>query len=122
MAGTMLPLVKSSGSTVTLAFVWFLTVAANFLMTPLAIWAALSAPLAKLAISLGIDPRAFFYTIFQGTDQIILPYEYILVLIFFSFGLIRVRDFARFFSIKMVFNIVFITVIMVPYWKLIGLL
>jgi sodium-dependent dicarboxylate transporter 2/3/5 len=122
MAGTMLPLMQSRGSTETLAFVWFLAVAANFLMTPLAIWAAFSAPLAKLAISLGIDPRAFFYTIFQGTDQIILPYEYILVLIFFSFGLIRVKDFARFFSVKMVFNIIFIAVIMVPYWKLIGLL
>ena len=78
--------------------------------------------LAGLAVWRFRKIEAVFYTIFQGTDQIILPYEYILVLIFFSFGLIRVRDFARFFSIKMVFNIVFITVIMVPYWKLIGLL
>ena len=122
LAGTMLPLMQSSGAAVSLGLVWFLSVAANFLMTPLAIWASFSAPLAELAIGLGIDPRAIFYTIFQGTDQILLPYEYILVLIFFSFGLIRVKDFVKFFSIKMVLNIIFIIAIMIPYWKLIGLL
>ena len=122
LAATVLPMMESGGSVVTLALVWLLSVTANFLMTPLAIWAAFSAPLAELAMSLGIDPRAFFYTIFQGTDQIILPYEYILVLIFFSFGLIRVKDFAKYFSVKMLFNIIFIVVIMIPYWKLIGLI
>jgi len=122
LAGTVMPIMQNSGEAVSLGLVWFLSVASNFLMTPLAIWAAFSAPLAELAISLGIDPRAFFYTIFQGTDQIILPYEYILVLIFFSFGLITVKDFAKFFSVKMVLNIIFIVVIMIPWWNLIGLL
>jgi di/tricarboxylate transporter len=122
LTATVLPMMESGGATITLALVWLLCVASNFLMTPLAIWASFSAPLAEMAINLGVDPRTFFYTIFHATDQILLPYEYILVLIFFSFGLIRVSDFAKFFSIKMVFNIIFIVVIMVPYWKLIGLL
>ncbi|MBT4286238.1 MAG: hypothetical protein HOD92_02795 [Deltaproteobacteria bacterium] len=73
-------------------------------------------------MNLGIDPRAFFYTIFRGTDQIVLPYEYILVMIFFSFGLIQVKDFAKFFTVKMVLNIIFIVAIMIPWWNLIGLL
>lgn len=122
LAATVLPLMQNSGEAVSLGLVWFLSVAANFLMTPLAIWAAFSAPLAELAMGLGIDPRAIFYTIFQGTDQIVMPYEYILVLIFFSFGLITVKDFAKFFSVKMVFNLIFVIVIMVPWWNLIGLL
>lgn len=122
LASTVMPMMQSSGHVVTLGLVWFLSVAANFLMTPLAIWAAFSAPLAKLAMDLGIDPRAFFYAIFQGTDQILLPYEYILVLVFFSFGLITVKDFAKFFSVKMVLSIIFVAVVMVPWWNLIGLL
>ncbi len=122
LASTVMPLMQNSGDAVSLGLVWLLSVAANFLMTPLAIWASFSAPLAELAMSLGIDPRAFFYTIFQGTDQIAMPYEYILVLIFFSFGLITVKDFAKFFSVKMLLNIVFIIVIKVPWWNLIGLL
>jgi len=122
LAATVMPLMQNSGEAASLGLVWFMSVAANFLMTPLAIWASFSAPLADLAMSLGIDPRAFFYTIFQGTDQIIMPYEYILVLIYFSFGLITIKDFAKFFSVKMVLNIIFIVVIMVPWWNLIGLL
>jgi solute carrier family 13 (sodium-dependent dicarboxylate transporter), member 2/3/5 len=50
-----------------------------------------------------------------------LRYEYVLVLIFFAYGLIRIKDFAKFFSIKMGLNIVYISVILIPYWKLIGL-
>ncbi len=122
LAATVMPLMQNSGDAVSLGLVWLMSVTANFLMTPLAIWASFSAPLAELAMSLGIDPRALFYTIFQGTDQIILPYEYILVLIYFSFGLITIKDFAKFFSVKMVLNIIFVVVIMVPWWNMIGLL
>jgi len=122
LASTVMPLMQNSGDAASIGLVWFMSMAANFLMTPLAIWASFSAPLAELAMSLGIDPRAFFYTIFQGTDQIVMPYEYILVLIYFSFGLITIKDFAKFFSVKMVLNIIFVIVIMVPWWNLIGLL
>jgi solute carrier family 13 (sodium-dependent dicarboxylate transporter), member 2/3/5 len=122
LTGAMLPVLQSSGTTASLGLVWLLCVLANFLMTPLAIMAAFTAPLTQLAINLGIDPRTFFYIIFHAVDQIVLPYEYVLVLIFFAYGLIRIKDFAKFFSIKMGLNIIYIAVILIPYWKLIGLL
>lgn len=122
LAEVLLPHMESASLFSTIGMVWLLCVAANFLMTPLAIWAAFSAPLTAVAQSLGIDPMAFYYTIFQGTDQIIFPYEYVLYLIFFSFGLIGLRDFMKIFALKMVLNIVFLIAVLVPYWMLIGLL
>lgn len=122
IAQTLLPLMSSNGIFVTLSLVWLLCVVSNFLLTPLAIMAAFTVPLTEIALKLGIDPMAFHYTIFQGCDQIIMPYEYALVLIFFSFGLIHLKDFIKIFSIKMALNLVFLLLVLVPYWKLIGLL
>ena len=122
LAETILPYMESASVFSTIGMVWLLCVVANFLMTPLAIWAAFSAPLTTVAHSLGIDPMAFYYAIFQGTDQIIFPYEYILYLVFFSFGLIGIKDFMKIFSLKMALNIVFLLGVLIPYWKLIGLL
>ncbi|MEG6616688.1 SLC13 family permease [Peptococcaceae bacterium 1198_IL3148] len=122
LAEAMMPLLSSNGIYVTIGLIWLLCVLSNFLLTPLAIFAAFTAPLTEVALKLGIDPKVFFYTIFQGADQIIMPYEYALVLIFFSFGLIHLKDFIKIFSIKMVLNLVFLLAILVPYWKIIGLL
>lgn len=122
LANSVMPLMESSGTTGTIVLVWLLCVIANFLMTPLAIMAAFTAPLSQIALNLGIDPVAFFYTIFQGVDQIVLPYEYALVLIFFSFGLINIKDFVKMFSLKMFLNLIFIVGILIPWWKLVGLI
>jgi len=122
LAQALLPIMSSSGTTGTIGLVWLLCVVANFLMTPLAIMAAFSAPLAEVALGLGIDPLAFFYTIFHAVDQIIFPYEYVLYLIYFAFGLITIKDFMKIFSIKMVTSIILILFVLIPYWKLIGLL
>jgi di/tricarboxylate transporter len=116
------PVMEASGSMFTLVLVWVLSVVSNFIMTPLAIWAAFTAPLAEIALSVDINPFSFYYIINMATNQIILPYEYALVLIYFSFGLIRLQDFVKFFSIKMIFNLIFIVIIMIPYWKFIGLI
>jgi len=86
LAQALLPIMSSSGTFGTIGLVWLLCVIANFLMTPLAIMAAFSAPLTEVALNLGLDPLAFYYTIFHAVDQIIFPYEYILYLIYFAFG------------------------------------
>ncbi|RYD04905.1 hypothetical protein N752_12015 [Desulforamulus aquiferis] len=86
LAEAVLPLMSSNGIYVTIGLVWLLCVVSNFLLTPLAIFAAFTVPLTEVALKLDINPMAFYYTIFHGCDQIIMPYEYALVLIFFSFG------------------------------------
>jgi len=122
LAQIMLPYMSSTGTFGSIGLVWLLCVVANFLMTPLAIMAAFSAPLTEIALNLGIDPLAFYYTIFHGVDQIIFPYEYALYLVYFSFGLIHIKDFMKIFSIKMLTSIILILFVLIPYWKLIGLI
>ena len=118
----MLPLLSNMGTTGILMSVWFLCVALNLLMTPLAIWSLVAAPLASVALALGIDPSVFLYTIFQGTDQIFMPYEYASYLIYFSFGLIYLKDFIKLFTVKTILNAIFMVAILIPYWHIIGLI
>lgn len=122
LSNAMLPYMESSGPAVTMMLIWLLCVVGNFLLTPLAIIATMAAPLTQIALDLGINPLAIYYVIAHGIDQIILPYEYALVLIFFSFGLICLKDFIKFFSIKMLLNFLFVLFVLIPYWKLIGLI
>jgi di/tricarboxylate transporter len=111
------------GSTVSsLAGVWLLSVVLNFVLTPLAACSALAVPLVELANNLGINPIPVLYTFVQGIEQIILPYEYALILLPFSYGLISLKNLVKTFGIRMVLSIIAIIVIFVPYWKMIGLL
>ncbi len=92
----------------------------NFLLTPMAIMAAFTLPLVEMAMSLGINPEAFYMFMMQSSDQILLPYENIQYLIFASFGLIGAKEFAEFMGVKTVLNVAFFFLILIPFWKLIG--
>ena len=118
----MLPLLANMGTTGILMSVWFLCVAQKLLMPPLAIWSLVAAAFASVALALCFDPSVFLFTIFQGTDQIFMPYEYASYLIYFSFGLIYLKDFIKLFTVKTILNAIFMVVILIPYWHLIGLI
>lgn len=122
VAELVMPILAGKGLSFVLFFVWGMCVVLNFIMTPLAIMGAFSGPLAQIAMNLGINPDAMFMVIYHGVDQIIMPYEYALYLIFVSFGLIRLGDFIKLCSVKMVVNLIFVMVILIPYWRLIGFL
>lgn len=92
----------------------------NFLLTPMAIMAAFTLPLVQMAMSLGINPKAFYMFMMQSADQIVLPYENIQYLIFASFGMISAKDFAKYMGLKTVLNVAFFFLILIPFWKLIG--
>ena len=117
-----LPVMQGMNATGIMMLVWVISVVLNLILTPLAIWATLSAPLANIALALGMDPLAFMYIMNYGTDQIFMPYEYALYLIYFSFGLIYFKDFVKLFTVKTILNGIFLVMVMIPYWKLIGLL
>ena len=51
-----------------------------------------------------------------------MPYEYASYLIYFSFGLIYLKDFIKLFTVKTILNAIFMVVILIPYWHLIGLI
>ena len=103
-------------------FVWILCVVLNFLMTPLAIWGAVTAPLTDIALSIGMNPEALYMIIYHACDQIILPYENVYYLIFFSFGAMKLSDFAKGMGVKMLVNFIFVMVLLVPFWMITGVL
>ena len=82
--------------------------------------AAFTVPLIQIAAQLGINPMAVYYIMMNGCDQIIMPYEYALYLIFFSVGLIRMKDFMQILGVKMLLNFVVVFALLIPFWNLIG--
>lgn len=122
LADMLFPYLYQMHETVLLGAVWLVAVIVNFLLTPLAAMASLGAPLAQLAQTLGINPQPVLYSFFQGLDQILLPYEYALYLISFSYGMMSLKDFVKGLAMKMAVAFLYLMVIGIPYWHLIGLL
>ncbi len=120
IAGIVLPILQGKSYYVFFLFVWFLFFTCNFLMTPLAMEAAFTQPLTEICINLGIDPMSLYYVIMSGVDQVVLPYEYALYLIFFSFGMVKVGDFAKIMSVKIVVNFILVFGLLIPYWNMMG--
>lgn len=96
--------------------------ALNFLMTPTAIWALITAPMAQLATTVGINPQTFLYALVSSAEAVVLPYEYVPYLIIYSFGMIKMSDFVKISIIRCIILFVGFLILQVPYWKLIGLL
>lgn len=122
IAEMALPYLQGQSYYMFFLFVWVLFFLMNFLLTPLAMQAAFTGPLTQIAISLGIEPMTLYYIIMNGCDQIVLPYEYALYLIFFSFGMIKIGDFAKLMSSKVVVNFILVFALLVPYWNFIDLI
>lgn len=119
---TILPYMKEMGTYGIIATTWVIAVLANFVLTPLAAMASFGVPLTNIALSLNMEPYSLLYAFNYGLDQVLFPYEYAIYLIYFSFGMLTMKDFIKFFSTKMLLSFLFLMILVVPYWKLIGLL
>lgn len=122
ISNLMMPLISESNIWVILMIVWLLAFGLNFLLTPVAIAAVVTAPLTQMALNLTISPFAIYYALMQGSSQIVFPYEWPFAFLFFSFGLIPLKQFIKVFSIAAVMNFIYFIVVMIPYWHLIGLI
>ncbi len=121
IAQTVLPFLTGKNIFVMLGAIWVICVIANFPLTPMAIYATFTLAFTEIGMQLGINPFAIFYTIQAGSAEILFPYQWALPLFYVSFGLISTKDFMRIWGVKMAMSIVFLMLIVVPYWKLIGL-
>lgn len=119
---TISPLLAGVSATGVIAIVWVLGFVVNFVLTPLAACGALSGPLTQIALDVGINPLVVIYTLIGSMDQLLLPYEYVSYAIFFAFGLMCTRHFVKFMAIKSCCHLVFLMLILVPWWKFVGLL
>lgn len=117
-----MPVLAGKTPTMVLFFIYVVCVFLNFVMTPAAIAAAFSLPFATICINLGINPQAFFMFEVVALDQIFLPYEYVMYLVIFSFGVMSTKDFLKIASVKVVMATAYIFLLLIPYWKLIDFL
>lgn len=102
--------------------VWGISTVSNFLLTPVAVSTALGVPLMQIGASLGVDPVATLFTIMMNTSNVFMPHENTAYLLFFAFGLMMMKDFIKYNAIRMIGHLIFMMVIIVPYWYLIGIL
>jgi len=116
------PMLAGKSATFILMFAWLICVLVNFLMTPMAMVAAFAVPFSQIALTTGINVIAMYYAMINGMGQLVLPYEFADYLLFYSMGLIPLKEFSKITGIKMALNLVFMLVILIPYWKLIGLI
>ena len=118
----ILPVLTQVGTTGTLLLVCLLGVVLNLLLTPLAILGAFTGPITQIALDLGLNPLGVLYALKSSIDQVFFPYEYVAYLMFFSFGYIRMKDFTAIMGFKTLLHFIFLFLIMIPWWKIIGVL
>jgi di/tricarboxylate transporter len=92
---------------------------ANFLLTPLAATTTLTSPLVELGVQMDVNPRILYYAFQYGLDNYVFPYEYAVLLYFFSSGFMLFRDMVKVLAVRMVLTGVFLAFIAIPYWKFI---
>lgn len=103
-----------------LGMLWLFGVLVNFVLTPLAGMASLSGPVVEVAKSVGLNPDIGLLAFNEGLQQVLMPYEYILVLIVFSYGYLSTKDFIKAFGGKMLFSITMIMTVGLAWWNIIG--
>jgi len=111
----------SSNNVVIYSLVYIFAFIVNFLMTPLAAMAAFTTPITQVAIDLGIGVYPMLYAFLGGLSELLLPYEIAKFLVVYAYGMFSFKDFAKLFGIRAILHLVFLALIMVPYWSFIGL-
>ena len=92
---------------------------ANFLLTPLAATTTMTSPVTELGIQMNMDPRILFYSFQYGLDNYLFPYEYAVILYFFSSGYMLFKDMLKVLAARMVLTGIFLFFLAIPYWKMV---
>lgn len=121
VADILIPVLEPLSETVVVGAVYVIGMLLNFLLTPFAILAGFSEPIAQIAVGLNINPLGALYALYLGCDQVFLPYEYLSYLIFYAFGMMKMVDFFKLAALKSILATVLVIVVMIPWWKFMGI-
>ncbi len=122
MSDVLTPMLDNMGMVPSLLLIYFTGTLANLILTPAAMVTTLTAPLAQIAMDLGISHWPYLMTLIYSTDSVFLPHEIGFLLIFYGFGLMSMKDFVTLNLFKIAVFLVLFVVLQIPYWYLIGLL
>ena len=104
------------------AGVWSIAAISNLLLTPVAVTTALGVPIMQIGIDLGIPPLASLFTILMNVSNVFMPHENTAYLMYFAFGLFTMKDFIKYNTIRMILHIIFMLLVIVPWWNLTGVM
>lgn len=120
ISSSISPVLSNTSSITILYTIMIFGIIANLCLTPSAMMTCLPPVVASVVIGLGMDPIAPLFALYYSTDMVFLPHEVPALLILFTFGMISMKDFIVMNGIKVGIMLVFIGIIMIPYWMLIG--
>lgn len=112
----------TGGNMLITAMIFLIGFCLNFILTPFAIYGAFTMPLAQLAVDLGFNPLFIQYVLVAAGDSILLPYESVGYLLFYSLAFCKLKDWIKLFGIKTVILFIFVVFISTPFWRLIGVM
>ena len=88
----------------------------NFVLTPTAMAVLLPGPIVSLCQEAGISYMPHIYAIYTTEHAIFHPYEWPAYMMVFSFGFCKMNNFIKFCCYKTTMFLVFLCVVMVPFW------
>lgn len=97
------------------------SIAANFLLNPMALIATLLGPVTELCMQLGYSPVLGGYSMIMGFNQALLPYEIAPFMLIYSYGYLKMKPTIKIMAIRIAAGIAFTALVTYPYWYVIGL-
>lgn len=111
------------GSSIAMVFgTFFVGALANFILTPLAIIFSLSEMFANLALTFGFNPLPVMYALNIATDVYAFPYEFAILLVCFSFGIMDYKLTVKILAMRFVAAFLMVGLLCIPYWYILGLM
>lgn len=120
VTNAMLPMLGGTNNYVFLLLVMAFAIIVNFLMTPLAGITAFGVTIIELANALGLSAPGAALSFVWGVEQLILPYEWVMFLILFSYNMFDMKKAIAWSAMRMAVAAASMAAIILPYWMLIG--
>lgn len=95
LADMLVPMLEPLSPSIVIFAIYIIGVLLNLMMTPLAILAGFSEPIAQVTGALGMNPLGAQYALSVAFDQVFMPYEYMNYLLFYAFGMIKMMISSR---------------------------
>ena len=121
LTSILMPLLSGANHMVTCGLAFVIGYVANLILTPMAGVAMLSGPIGQIVATIGDYPVPVMYSLINGLNNALLPYEGALYVFMFSFGYMNTKQFIKIFTVRTLIVLVWVLIACVPYWNAIGL-
>lgn len=116
------PLFAGKSTVFVLVATYIFAIVAHMMTTTIAAVSAFVPPIVELYKNLGLNPLVGGYTMVLGINPFLFPYQLAPFMIIYAYGYINFKDAFKINIFRYLAGILFLLAIVIPFWKLIGLL